>query len=43
MITGIDEAEEQLKSYKIINNIKNGITSREIGLNLKEKEVQMSK
>ena len=35
MISGISEAEEQLRSYKIIQNIKQGIISREIGLNIK--------
>ena len=35
LINGIGEAEDQLKSYRLINNIKNGITSREKGLNLK--------
>ncbi len=35
MINGVGEAEDLLKSYKMINNVKNGIMSRESGLNLK--------
>jgi hypothetical protein len=35
MIAGISEAEEHLRSYKIIQNIEQGIISREVGLNLK--------